>query len=75
MKPVQFLAPNQCYYFSDKKIIFQSYDTIVCTIDNYMHHPVVKITDGQPQSNTTAKYLNKFLKLHIGIDNYKKINK
>lgn len=75
MKTVNFLAPNQCYFFADNKIVFQSYDTIVCTIENYENgnHPIIKITEGQPQSKTTAKYLNQFLQLHVGISNYKNI--
>ena len=75
MKTVKFLAPNQCYFFNDGKIVFQSYDTIVCTIENYENgnHPIVKITENQPQSNTTAKWLNRFLELHIGINNYKNL--
>ena len=75
MKTVKFLAPNQCYFFADNKIVFQSYDTIVCTIENYENgnHPIIKITEGQPQSKTTAKYLNQFLQLHVGISNYKNI--
>jgi ArsR family metal-binding transcriptional regulator len=71
MKTVKFLAPNQCYFFSDNKIVFQSYDTIVCTIENGK----VQITEGQPQSTTTAKWLNRFLELHVGINNYKNIDK
>ena len=75
MKTVKFLAPNQCYFFADNKIVFQSYDTIVCTIENYENgnHPIIRITEGQPQSKTTAKYLNQFLQLHVGISNYKNI--
>lgn len=75
MQPVKQLAPNQFYFISDNKIIFQSYNTIVCTIENYENgnHPVIKITENQPQSKTTAKYLNKFLSLHTSITNYKKI--
>ena len=38
------------------KTVFQSYDTIVCIIEN----DKITITEGQPQSKTTAKYLNKF---------------
>lgn len=77
MKTVQFLAPNQCYFYSDNKIIFQSYDTIVCTVENYENgnHPVVTITDGQPQSRTTAKYLNQFLRQVVGVDDYKNLKK
>jgi hypothetical protein len=75
MKPIKQLAPNQFYFFSDNKIVFQSYDTIVCTIENYENgnEPIIKITENQPQSKTTAKYLNQFLKLHVGIDNYKNL--
>lgn len=75
MKTVKFLAPNQCYFFADGKIVFQSYETIVCTIENYENgnQPVIKITEGQPQSKTTAKYLNEFLRLHVGIINWKNI--
>jgi hypothetical protein len=73
MNTIKTLAPNQMYFFSEGKIVFQSYDTIVCTIENYENgnNPIVKITDNQPQSKTTAKYLNQFLNLHIGVDNYK----
>ena len=75
MKTVQFLAPNQCYFYSDNKLFFQSYNTIVCTIENPgdVNNRVVKITDGQPQSTTTAKYLNRFLNETIGVDNYKNL--
>ena len=75
MRAVHFLAPNQCYYHADGKIIFQSYETVVCVIENYEkgNHPVVKITDGQPQSKTTARYLNEFLNLMIGVNNYKNL--
>ena len=77
MKTVKFLTPNQCYFFADEKIVFQSYDTIVCIIENYKNetHPIVTITDGQPESKTTAKYLNIFLSQILGIDNYKDLKK
>ena len=77
MRTVKFLATNQCYFYSDEKIVFQSYDTIVCTIENYENgkHPIVKITDGQPQSKTTAKHLNIFLSHILGVDNYKDLKK
>lgn len=72
---VKKLAPNQLYFFADNKIVFQSYDTIVCTIENYENgnEPIIKITENQPQSKTTAKYLNQFLQLHTGIKSYKEI--
>ena len=77
MRTVQFLAPNQCYFYSGEKIVFQSYNTIVATVENYENgnHQIVKITDGQPQSKTTAKYLNIFLSQMIGIYNYKDLKK
>ena len=77
MRTVKFLAPNQCYFFADEKIAFQSYDTIVCIIENHKNgnHPTVTITDGQPESKTTAKYLNIFLSQMIGVDNYKDLKK
>ena len=75
MKPIKTLANNQLSIELDGKIVFQSYNTIVCEITNFENgnEPVIKITEGQPQSKTTAKYLNQFLKLHVGIDNYKNI--
>jgi hypothetical protein len=75
MTTVKQLAPNQFYFISDGKIVFQSYNTIVCTIDNFQdgNEPIISITANQPQSKTTAKYLNKFLALHISITNYKNI--
>ena len=77
MNTVKQLAPNQMYFFTDSKIVFQSYSTIVCTIENYEkgNEPIIKITEGQPQSKTTAKYLNEFLRLHTGISDYKKVSK
>ena len=76
MKNIKQLASNQFYFFNHDKIVFQSYDTIVCTIENYEdgNHPIIKLTEGQPQSKTTAKYLNKFLSLHTTYNNYKNIN-
>ena len=51
--------------------------TIVCTVENYENgnHPIVTITDGQPQSKTTTKYLNQFLSQIVGIENYKDLKK
>ena len=75
MKKVTQLAPNQFWFIDGNKIVFKSYETIVCTIENYEkgNEPVIKITDGQPQSKTTGKYLNQFLQLHTGVNNYKNI--
>jgi hypothetical protein len=70
MNTIKQLAPNQFYFFNDGKIIFQSYDTIVCIIDEI---GTILITENQPQSKTTAKYLNKFLSLNTPINNYKNI--
>ena len=71
------LEKNQYSIKTENKILFQSYNTIVCEITNFenSNEPVIKITKGQPQSQTTAKYLNRFLKLHLGIDNYKNLKK
>ena len=73
MKTVTFLAPNQCYFYSDGQIIFQSYSTIVALVNETTKE--VEITDGQPQSKTTAKYLNKFLNITVGVSNYKQLKK
>lgn len=75
MKPITTLGPNHYSIETDNKIVFQSYNTIVCTIENYEsgNHPIIKITENQPQSKTTAKYLNKFLALHTSITNYKNL--
>ena len=69
------LANNQTIVNTGEKIYFQSYNTVVCTIENFQdgNEPVIKITAGQPQSKTTAKYLNEFLKLNTSFDNYKQI--
>ena len=75
MKPIKTLAKNQLSIETDNKLIFQSYDTIVCEITNFENgnEPVIKITEGQPQSKTTAKYLNQFLQLHTNYKSYKDI--
>tara|TARA_R110000796_G_scaffold181808_1_gene298383 strand:+ start:328 stop:555 length:228 start_codon:yes stop_codon:yes gene_type:complete len=75
MKPVKILGANQLSIETESKIVFQSYDTIVCEITNFENgnKPVIKITENQPQSKTTAKYLNKFLQLHTSFNNYKNI--
>jgi hypothetical protein len=77
MNTIKQLAPNQFSFISENKIYFQSYETIVCEVSNYEcgNEPVIKITAGQPQSKTTAKYLNQFLQLHTSVNNYKQINK
>jgi hypothetical protein len=57
------MAPNQIYFEINNTLVFQSYETIVCSVTNYENgnHPVISNTPGQPQSKTTAKYLNRFL--------------
>ncbi len=74
---IKQLANNQFYYNDGTKIVFQSYDTIVCEITNFQNgnHPDIKITEGQPQSKTTAKWLNEFLRVTIGVNNYKELKK
>ena len=77
MKTIKKLAPNQLYFENNDTIYFQSYDTIVCEISNYQsgNEPIIKITANQPQSKTTAKYLNKFLQLHTSYKSYKEIKR
>ena len=74
MKAIQ-LQKNQLSIKTEGKIYFQSYETVVCTIENFENgnEPIIKITEGQPQSKTTAKYLNEFLKMHTSFNNYKEI--
>lgn len=69
------IGNNQYYFNQGDKMVFQSYDTTICIIENYYdsNHPVIKITKGQPESKTTAKYLNLFLRKFTLYDNYKKI--
>lgn len=75
MKTIIKLANDQLSIETEGKIIFQSYDTIVCEITNFENgnEPLIKITEGQPQSKTTAKYLNEFLKMHTCHTNYKNL--
>jgi hypothetical protein len=75
MKTITTLGANQYYFFTENKIVFQSYDTIVCTIENFENgnEPIIKITPGQPQSKTTAKYLNQFLSVHTSFKSYKDV--
>ncbi len=72
METIKQLAPNQFYFFSSDKIVFQSYNTIVCVIDQI---GTIHLTANQPQSKTTAKYLNQFLQMFTPITNYKLLNK
>lgn len=72
---VKQMAKNQLAIIESDKVIFQSYDTIVCIVSNLKdwNEPVIKVTEGQPQSTTTAKWLNHFLKEYTSYDNYKKL--
>jgi hypothetical protein len=70
MTTVKQLGANQFYFINNGKIVFQSYNTIICTINEI---GTIEITKDQPQSKTTAKYLNQFLALHTSITNYKNI--
>ena len=63
------LAPNQTVVYTENEIVFNSYETIVCRVSN----GVVKITNGQPQSKTTAKWLNVFLQQNTSFSNYKEV--
>jgi hypothetical protein len=75
MQPITTLGANQYSIKTDEKITFQSYNTVVCEITNFKNgnHPVIKLTENQPQSKTTAKYLNKFLQLHTHYNKYQDI--
>ena len=70
---IKQIATNQFYFENDETIVFQSYETIVCIIEKRPF--TVKITDGQPQSKTTAKYLNQFLTKFTQFTNYKQLSK
>lgn len=73
---VENVVKNQTFVHDGNTSYFQSYETLVCKITkNDGCEPVVEITDGQPQSKTTAKWLNEFLKRTIGINNYKQLKK
>jgi len=72
---IKKIAPNANSIHSDGEILLQSYQTIVCRITNFENgnKAVIEITEGQPQSATTKRDLNRFLKLYTEYDNYKKI--
>lgn len=62
-------APNQYVINTDEKTVFQSYETVVATLQDGK----VSIKEGQPQSKTTAKYLNRFLQDYTNFKSYKEI--
>lgn len=63
------LAPNQYVVKVDNRVFFQSYSTIVATLEDGK----VTIKEGQPQSKTTAKWLNRFLQDYTNFKNYKEV--
>ena len=72
------IANNQISIKGKNKIVFLSYETEVCVITNFENgnHPVIKVASGQPQSDTTRKYLNQFILLHTGAKgNFKTVKK
>jgi len=75
---IQKLGTNQLSINTGDRLCFMSYETLVCEVTNFEdgNEPIVKITEGQPQSKTTAKYLNEFFELHgIHVPKIKKIKK
>ena len=63
-------AVNQYVITTPEKVIFQSYETLVATLQDGK----VTITEGQPQSKTTAKWLNRFLQDYTNFKSYKEVN-
>ena len=55
---IQKLANNQFYYNDGDKIVFQSYDSIICKIENGQTYLYKNFWD---YSKTTGKYRNIFL--------------
>ena len=68
MKITKF-SKNQIVTETESEINFISYTTLVCQIKDGK----IAITKGQPQSKTTAKYLNKFLEMFTTENNYKNL--
>lgn len=62
-------AVNQYVIEMEEKTIFQSCQTIVATLQDGK----VSIKEGQPQSKTTAKYLNRFLQDYTNFKSYKEV--
>jgi hypothetical protein len=63
-------AANQYVINVEDRVIFQSYQTIVAILQDGK----VSITEGQPQSKTTAKWLNRFLQDYTKFKSYKEVN-
>ena len=55
---VEFLANNQCIIKTENSVSFQSYETIICKIENGQTFLDEKFWD---YSKTTGKYRNIFL--------------
>ena len=55
---VEFLANNQCIIHAENSVSFQSYETIICKIENGKTYLDEKFWD---YSKTTGKYRNIFL--------------
>lgn len=72
MKTVKKLGNNQLVFVADGKIVFQSYETTVCAVSE-SDMSDVKITEKQPQSRTTAKYLNMFLQEYTNYNHWKEV--
>lgn len=55
---VEFLANNQCIIHAENSVLFQSYDSIICKIENGQTFLDERFWD---YSKTTGKYRNIFL--------------
>lgn len=56
---VEFLANNQCIIYAENSVSFQSYESIICKIENVQTYLDEKFWD---YSKTTGKYRNIFLR-------------
>jgi hypothetical protein len=65
MSPIKNLAAN-CYVITQGETIFlQSYNTLVLKKENEK----IYLLEGQPESKTTAKHINKFLSEYTSYKN------
>lgn len=55
---VEFLATNQCIIYTENAVFFQSYESIICKIENGTTYLDAYFWD---YSKTTGKYRNIFL--------------
>ena len=67
------IKDNQYVYNDHDKIVFQSYDSIICILNNHTEG-AYKITLGRDwdYSKTTMKYLYIFLRKYAGMQNVNK---